>query len=424
MASRTEGTDIVRITRPTRQIVLMLIILGCVLAGAVLVWPMVQPVFMSNPYLNGTIGIVFVVGVFACFWQVIQLFSSVAWIEQAATTGSQDVLERPPRLLAAATAIGRVRGGRMQLTQPSARSVLDSVGARMEESRDITRYIANLLIFLGLLGTFFGLATTVPAVVETIRSLQPTEGEEGLAVFGRLMDGLEDQLGGMGTAFASSLLGLAGSLIVGLLELFAGHGQNRFYREMEEWLASITRVSLSSGEGEGGVDRSAIGTVLDHMVDQIETLQSLYSQSEARRAETDARLQELVQAVGGLTDRMGFGQVEAVEKLTAAQERLAQAVEDGHASGGLDEESRMRLRSIDVQLYKIAEGLGALSGGATAPSDEGVSVNEALRADINHLTDALRALTRAAEAPVQRRAAMANQGVRPPPSPRSRDVGE
>jgi cell division septum initiation protein DivIVA len=186
---------------------------------------------------------------------------------------------------------------------------------------------------------------------------------------------------------------------------------------MEEWLASITRVSLSGGEGEGGVDRSAIGTVLDHMVDQIETLQSLYSQSEARRAETDTHLRELTQSVAGLTDRMGFGQVEAVEKLTAAQERLAQAVEDGHAGGGgLDEESRMRLRSIDVQLYKIAEGLG---GG---DADEGVTVNEALRADINQLTDALRALTRAAEAPVQRRTA-ASQGRRPA-SMRSREVGE
>jgi hypothetical protein len=422
VASRTEGADTLRITRPTRQIVLMLIILGCVIAGAVFVWPLVQPVFLSSPYLNGTIGIVFVVGVLACFWQVFQLFSSVAWIEAVGSGGGQEAMDRPPSLLAAATAISRVRGGRMQVTPASAKSVLDSVGARMEESRDITRYIANLLIFLGLLGTFFGLATTVPAVVETIRSLQPTEGEEGLAVFGRLMDGLEDQLGGMGTAFASSLLGLAGSLVVGLLELFAGHGQNRFYREMEEWLASITRVSLSSGDGEGGVDRSAIGTVLDHMVDQIETLQSLYSQSEARRAETDERIQELTQAVGGLTDRMGFGQVEAVEKLTAAQERLAQAVEEGHASGGLDEESRARLRSMDVQLFKIAEELSRVpaTGGG---SDEGVSVGEALRADIGQLTDALRALTRAAEAPVQRRAA-AQQQVRRPPTPRSRDIGE
>ncbi|MFW5641677.1 MAG: biopolymer transporter ExbB [Roseicyclus sp.] len=403
-------------TRPTRQIVLMLAILIAVVAGGVLVWPMVQPVFLSSPYLNGTIGIVFIVGVLACFWQVFQLFSSVAWIEAVAS--GQEATDRPPSLLAAATAITRVRGGRMQVTPATAKSVLDSVGARMEESRDITRYIANLLIFLGLLGTFFGLATTVPAVVETIRSLQPTEGEEGLAVFGRLMDGLEDQLGGMGTAFASSLLGLAGSLVVGLLELFAGHGQNRFYREMEEWLASITRVSLSSGEGEGGgVDRSAMGTVLDHMVDQIETLQSLYAQSEARRAETDARIRELVQAVGGLTDRMGFGQVEAIEKLTAAQARLAQAVEDGHASGGLDEESRARLRSMDVQLYNIAD---ALTREDRARRDDwGVDPSEALRADIAQLTDALRALTRAAEAPVQRRAAAAPPPARRPVPPRS-----
>jgi hypothetical protein len=381
----------------------------------------VQPVFLASPYLNGTIGIVFVVGVLACFWQVFQLFSSVAWIDTVGSGGGGDAMDRPPSLLAAATAISRVRGGRMQVTPASAKSVLDSVGARMEESRDITRYIANLADFPGLLGTFFGLATTVPAVVETIRSLQPTEGEEGLAVFGRLMDGLEDQLGGMGTAFASSLLGLAGSLVVGLLELFAGHGQNRFYREMEEWLASITRVSLSSGDGDGGVDRGAIGTVLDHMVDQIETLQSLYSQSEASRAETDARLQELTQAVGGLTDRMGFGQIEAVEKLTAAQERLAQAVEEGHASGGIDEESRARLRSMDVQLFKIAEELSR----ARAPwgRDEGVSVGEALRADIGQLTDALRALTRAAEAPVQRRAAAQQGQCAAAPSPRGRVSG-
>jgi hypothetical protein len=134
------------------------------------------------------------------------------------------------------------------------------------------------------------------------------------------------------------------------------------------------------------------------------------------------RLQELTQAVGGLTDRMGFGQIEAVEKLTAAQERLAQAVEEGHASGGIDEESRARLRSMDVQLFKIAEELSR-SEGAVGPRDEGVSVGEALRADIGQLTDALRALTRAAEAPVQRRAAAQQQAPRPP-SPRGTGIGE
>ncbi len=394
MASRADtgaGTA-PRITRPTQQIVLMLIICGVVAAGGFLVWPQVEPVFLASPYLNGTIGVVFLVGVAACFFQVIQLFSSVAWLEQLASSGQQDSGDRPPRLLAAMVGVARVRGSRMQITGPAAKSVLDSVGARMEESRDITRYIANLLIFLGLLGTFFGLATTVPAVVETIRSLQPGAGEESLSVFGRLMDGLEDQLGGMGTAFASSLLGLAGSLVVGLLELYAGHGQNRFYREMEEWLASITRVSFSSGDGEGGIDRSAIATVLDHMVDQMETLQSIFTQSESRRAETETRVMELASAVEGLTDRLGLGTVEATERLAAAQERLSEILTESNGMGGIDEESRMRLRSIDVQLLKIHEDIG------TSRTEE-VS---ALRVDLNDLTTAIRDLVTAAQTPAPR----------------------
>jgi hypothetical protein len=392
MASRADsGAQAPVITRPTQQIVLMLIICALAAAGGVLIWPSVQPVFLASPFLNGTIGVVFIVGVLACFFQVFQLFSSIAWLEELTGGTAQAGSERPPRLLAAMTGIARVRGRGLQVTGPAARSILDSVGARMEESRDITRYIANLLIFLGLLGTFFGLATTVPAVVDTIRSLQPTEGEEGMAVFGRLMNGLEDQLGGMGTAFASSLLGLAGSLVVGLLELYAGHGQNRFYRELEEWLASITRVSFASGEGEGGgLDKSTIATVLDHMVDQVETLQSLFAQSEARRAETEARIVQLTGAVEGLTGKLGPGPVEATERLAAAQERLSEVLEQG-AGGSGDEESRMRLRSIDVQLLKIYEDLGASRDAELQP----------LRADINELTQALRDLVAAARAPVR-----------------------
>jgi hypothetical protein len=402
MASRADiGAQALDLTRPTRQIVLMLIICGLVAAGGVLIWPSVQPVFLAAPLLNGTIGVVFIVGVLACFVQVFQLFSSIAWLEDLGSGTMQEDAERPPRLLAAMTGVVRVRGRGLQVTGPAARSILDSVGARMEESRDITRYIANLLIFLGLLGTFFGLATTVPAVVDTIRSLQPTEGEEGLAVFGRLMDGLEDQLGGMGTAFASSLLGLAGSLVVGLLELYAGHGQNRFYRELEEWLASITRVSFASGDGEGGgLDKSAIATVLDHMVDQMETLQSLFTQSETRRAETEMRVMQLAAAVEGLTDKLGPGPVEATQRLAAAQERLSDVLEQGQASGGGDEESRMRLRSIDVQLLKIHEDLGASREAELQP----------LRSDISELTQALRDLVAAARAPARRATGAPPQG--------------
>ncbi|MBF9051209.1 biopolymer transporter ExbB [Roseobacter sp. HKCCD9010] len=403
MTSRSIGAPAPRFTQPSRQIVLMLIICGLVGFGGVIVYPRVEPVFLANPFLNGTIAIVFVVGVLACFWQVLQLFSSVSWIEGVATDRDGHDMERAPRLLAPLSGVFRGRGARMQLTSSSSRSILDSVGARMEESRDITRYIANLLIFLGLLGTFFGLATTVPAVVETIRSLQPTEGEEGIAVFGRLMDGLEDQLGGMGTAFASSLLGLAGSLVVGLLELFAGHGQNRFYREMEEWLSTITRVGFSSSDGDGGgVDRGAIATVLDHMVDQIDTLQSLFAQSESRRAETETRMMELSASVSALTDRLGPGPVEATERLAAAQDRLSEVLAATQGEAGIDAESRMRLRSIDVQLLKIFEEMGA------GRNDE----IDALRGDLQALTEALKHLTQAAAepAPSPRQPARAPRG--------------
>ncbi|MEY3005524.1 MAG: hypothetical protein RLZZ491_2700 [Pseudomonadota bacterium] len=388
-----------RMARPTRQIAVMAIICAAVLTGGGAIWPSVQPVFMAAPFLNGLIGVVFVIGVLACFLQVFQLFSSIRWIETMAGAAPQETSERPPQLLAAMTGIARVRGRGMQVTGAAARSILDSVGSRMEESRDITRYLANLLIFLGLLGTFFGLATTVPAVVDTIRSLQPAAGEEGLAVFARLMDGLEDQLGGMGTAFASSLLGLAGSLVVGLLELYAGHGQNRFYRELEEWLASITRVSLAASESDGGgVDRSAIATVLDHMVDQVETLQSLFAQSEARRAETEARLIQLTDAIGGLANQLGglpFGATqqlaEGQARLIAGQERLVEVMAARPSAPPLDEESRMRLRSIDVQLLKIYEDLGTTR-------DAEILL---LRRDIGDLTQALRDLVAAARTPAR-----------------------
>jgi inorganic triphosphatase YgiF len=250
------------------------------------------------------------------------------------------------------------------------------------------------------LGTFFGLATTVPAVVETIRSLQPQDGEEGLAVFGRLMDGLEDQLGGMGTAFASSLLGLAGSLVVGLLELFAGHGQNRFYRELEEWLASVTRVSFSSGDGEGAIDKAAIATVLDHMVDQMDTLQSLFAQSETRRAATEQRLMGVAQSVETLTESLGPGQADATQQLATSQGRLAAALDGLSTESGLDDESRNRLRSIDVQLFKLVEEMGAARDAELS----------SLRGDLSQLTQALNALTQAARAPAEARARRQAQG--------------
>lgn len=350
-------------SQPLRQIISMLLVLGLAAFVVVLALPRVLPVFEANPYLNGFILFVFVIGVLACFLQVAQLINSVRWIE-AFSKGRGDG-RVAPRLLAPLAALLRSRGARMQIGASSTRSILDSVATRIDEAREITRYIVSLLIFLGLLGTFYGLATTVPALVDTIRSLAPQEGEEGVAVFGRLMDGLDAQLSGMGVAFGSSLLGLAGSLVVGLLELFAGHGQNRFYRELEEWLSTITRVGYSSGEGDGAPDQSMLAQVVDGMADQMEAVERLLEQAEHGRAAMDARLEQLGAAVDGLGDRLGAeaGQQSALTtalmRLAEGQETLAQALSTQERGEGMDAESRMRLRSMDVQLLRILEEISA-----------------------------------------------------------------
>jgi len=369
--------------RPLRQVLMMVAVLVLVGVGAWLAYPRVAPIFLANPYLNGVIGAVFVAGVLACVWQIVSLIAAVRWIEGFANSEPDRTRENAPRLVASLAGLLGSRTSRMQLSANSSRSILDSVATRLDEARDITRYIVNLLIFLGLLGTFYGLATTVPAVVETIRSLDPAEGEAGVDVFGRLMGGLETQLGGMGTAFASSLLGLAGSLVVGLLELFVSHGQNRFYRELEEWLSTITKVGFASSEVEGGgFDMDIVAQVLDHMVAQIESLQDLFVQADARAERLDVRLTGVAQSVTTLTDQMrqndqaiqalaqvAAGQTQIIEgqaRIAQVQERVATLMEQQIEAGGgvagdhgIDPESKMRLRSIDVQLLRILEDMAA-----------------------------------------------------------------
>lgn len=346
-------------SQPVRQIALMLIVLGLSGFGVVVALPRVLPVFEANPYLNGFIMFVFAIGVVACFWMVFQLIQSVAWIERFASEGPA-TSGKAPQLMVSLASLLRSRGSRMQLNATSTRSILDSVATRIDEVREITRYIVNMLIFLGLLGTFYGLATTVPALVDTIRSLAPQDGETGTEVFSRLMGGLESQLGGMGVAFASSLLGLAGSLIVGLLELFAGHGQNRFYRELEEWLSSITRVGFAP-EGEGNTEQNAVAGVIDHLEDQMESLQAILTKSDVSRSIVDEKLGRLVDAVEHMTTQLqGQGaNGTALERMVDGQERLIALIETQGMGDGMDAESRMRLRSIDVQMLRILEEISA-----------------------------------------------------------------
>ena len=348
-------------SQPVRQVVLMLLVLGLVASGGVLAAPRVLPVFEANPYLNGFILFVFFIGVVACFWQVAQLITSVRWIERFVGKNDDVIDAKAPRLLAPLATLLRTRGMAMQIGASSNRSILDSVATRIDEAREFTRYLVNLLIFLGLLGTFYGLATTVPALVETIRSLAPQDGEEGAAVFSRLMNGLDSQLSGMGVAFASSLLGLAGSLVVGLLELFAGHGQNRFYRELEEWLSSITRVGFSSGDGDSGSEQSMVAGILDHMAQQMEKMQNIFASAESSRFGVDEKLGRLADALDSMTRRMEASDNvnDGMLRVAEGQHKLVETLQQLDLGDGFDAESRMRLRSMDVQMLRILEEISA-----------------------------------------------------------------
>jgi hypothetical protein len=390
-------------SQPVRQIVMMMIVLGLTAGVGVLLFPTVAPVFLASPYLNGFILCVFMVGLLACFWQVATLVSSVVWIEGFALDRPGHELTKAPRLLASLANLLADRRARRGLTSSSTQSILDSVGTRIEEQRDLTRYLINLLIFLGLLGTFYGLATVVPAVVDTIRSLAPQEGQDAIDVFDNLMTGLEDQLGGMGTAFASSLLGLAGSLVVGLLELFASHAQNRFYRELEEWLSSITRIGIPGVEGEEALTAGNVLMVIGQTAEQIDGLRAVMEQSFTRSAAMEERLGELARItetqLGEFVQTMDGRLSELIrilsepkpdpvspallERIAEAQERVATNMESrDDDSGAIDAETRARLRSIDTQVVRILEDLAA--GRQDLVTE--------IRQDISALAEALRAL--------------------------------
>jgi hypothetical protein len=343
----------------------MLVVLGMVGLGGWFAYARIFPIFLANPYLNGLILAVFVLGVLSCFWQVVQLVKSVSWIESFAADRPGRPQIAAPSLLAPLAALLGSRGAKHQIANSSARSILESVATRIDEGRDITRYVTNLLIFLGLLGTFYGLATTVPAVVETIRALAPQEGESSIAVFDKLMSGLEAQLGGMGTAFSSSLLGLAGSLVVGLLELFASHGQNRFYRELEEWISSITRLSFAGADTDGEANLAV--AVLDHMSEQMEGLRDMFAQSDAGNRDVSERIGHLMTGVERLTHRLeaDTGTAEHLLRIAEGQERMISSFGvmadriDTTSAAETEAEMRMRLRSIDVQLLRLLEEVSA-----------------------------------------------------------------
>jgi hypothetical protein len=199
--------------------------------------------FLANMWLNGLIVCALIFGIIFAFRQVLRLYREIRWVNNFRASDPGLKVQRAPVLLAPMAAMLRDRRGLFTLTTSSTRSILDSIASRLDEARDISRYLVGLLIFLGLLGTFWGLLETISSVGRTISALDTNAGDS-LVVFEELKAGLEAPLSGMGTAFSSSLFGLAGSLILGFLDLQANQAQNRFYNELENWLAGATEIGV------------------------------------------------------------------------------------------------------------------------------------------------------------------------------------
>ncbi len=274
----SEQEQSVAVARPILYLARMIVFVLLAAIIAAILFTRLEQAFMANPGLNGLILFMLLLGVLYTFRMVIRLFREVNWINHFRITQPGLELQWKPRLLAPMAAMLREHQPGRPISPQAMRSLLDSLGARLDESRDISRYLIGLLVFLGLLGTFWGLLQTIASVGEVIRNLD-VRAAESATIFEELKSGLEAPLSGMGTAFASSLFGLAGSLILGFLDLQAAQAQNRFYTDVEDWLSSIT--SIAAGDA-GAVSAGGVRSDLAHLHQGMAQLQQAVAQLMAR----------------------------------------------------------------------------------------------------------------------------------------------
>src|SRR5579862_9577726 len=243
--------EFTKLAPPRIFLVRMVVFLVLCALIAVVLYRQIITAFFANPGLNALIGLVLLVGIILSFRQVVLLYPEISWVNNFRVADPGLAIARHPTLLAPMAAIlGGERSGRVSISQQTMRHLLDSIATRLDEARDISRYMTGLLVFLGLLGTFWGLIETVGSVGKVIDGLK-VGGDAG-ALFDTLKEGLAAPLGGMGISFSSSLFGLAGSLILGFLDLQSSQAQNRFYTDLEDWLASTVRQYGSDGAAMGG----------------------------------------------------------------------------------------------------------------------------------------------------------------------------
>lgn len=349
---------------PNRVLIWIVVFLAAVAAvGGMLLQPL-SDAFLANPVFNGMILAVLFIGLVINCRQVLVLKPEVDWVERFRHAEEGDAPSLPgTRLLGSMARMltGR-RGDRFSLSAMSMRTVLDGIRTRLDESRDISRYLIGLLVFLGLLGTFWGLLDTLRAVGSVIANLS-VDGADAGQIFADLRDGLQAPLAGMGTAFSSSLFGLAGALVLGFVDLQASHAQNGFYNDLEEWLSGQTRLSSGAlgGDGEGSVP-AYIQALLENTADSLDKLQRIMARGDEERRSVDARIIELTEEVSRLaeqshTEQRGLiGLTRTQSELQGVLGRLADVSE---TRGSQDTEQIEQLRAMAQGLQELRQELVA-----------------------------------------------------------------
>ena len=353
---------------PGRYLFRMLVFLTIVFLVGAGLSPQLKDAFQANGWLNGMIMGVLGFGIIYIFRQVVMLRPEIKWLDHLRRESQGGMifpgtlsLDRPPRLLGPMAKMLGEKRGKLSLSTLSMRTLLDSIQSRIEESHDISRYLIGLLVFLGLLGTFWGLLNTVNAVGQTISGLSGTSADP-VVMFEQLKSGLATPLSGMGTAFSSSLFGLAGSLVLGFLELQAGQAHNRFLNDLEEWLSGVTKLGGGGlGEGEQSVP-AFIQALLENTADSLENLQRTMARGEEDRTQANRNLSALTERLALLTDQMHAGQ-EVLMRLSETQTELrplfARLADLDMSKITLDEATRGHIRNLDQHMERMVGDLGS-----------------------------------------------------------------
>jgi len=349
------------VTRPNVYLLRMAVFLIAVLVVAALLSPVLLVAYGNNVGLNSLILCVLLLGIGWNLRQVLRLSPEVTWLETYQTSRPRLSTLPPPKLLAPMASMlasrenqNRGEPVRFTLSTSAMRSLLDGIASRLDESRELSRYMTGLLIFLGLLGTFWGLLKTIGAVSDVIGSMSVGSGDMN-ALFEQLKSNLAKPLAGMGTAFSASMFGLSGALVLGFLDLTAGQAQNRFFNELEEWLAGLTRLSsgvLAEGEGSMPVYVQAL---LEQTAENMEDLQHILQRGEDSRAQSNQAVMALSDHINTLADTMRTSQ-QLMLRLAEAQAAIGPAIQrlvEQPRERGFDDAARTHLRNIEIYLQRL-----------------------------------------------------------------------